>query len=56
MTEKNEQDERLEELGEQIDAAKEHARDIIDPPEREYVESGDRQSERADDQTIAPPG
>ena len=51
-------DERLDQLGEQIDEARKHAEDadlIDDPDEPKFYESGDEGREE-DDQTIAPPG
>ena len=60
---------RLQELDEQIDQARRHAQDDIadipDPDERRFVDSGEESrrddgdggvDDRDDDQTIAPPG
>ena len=50
-------DERLDEVQEQIDRAREEAEDagiLDDPDEPTYYESGERSD--IDDQTIAPPG
>ena len=49
---------RLDELGEHIEATRKQVEHDLDPGkgERTFAESGDAQSERADDQTIAPPG
>ena len=51
-------DDRLDQLGEQIDEARTHAEDadlIDDPDEPKFYESGSEGREE-DDQTIAPPG
>lgn len=54
---------RLDEVGEKIDDARDHAEDddiLIDPDERRFVESGEEGSadddQADDDQTVAPPG
>ncbi len=49
---------RLDEVGDRIDEAREHAEDddiLIDPDERRFYESGE-EDPGSDDQTIAPPG
>ncbi len=51
-------EERLEQLQDDIDSARKHAEDadvLVDPDEPRFAESGD-QGEEFDDQTIAPPG
>ncbi len=49
---------RLDDLGDTIDEARQHAEDddvLIDPDEPKYHESGDIRPQD-DDQTIVPPG
>ena len=46
----------LEELDEHIRAARAAAEETLGDHEHTFVESGDKQSEDEDDQTIAPPG
>ena len=50
--------ERIDEVGEHIDEARQQAEDddlLIDPDERRYHESGEIRPDE-DDQTITPPG
>ncbi len=55
--------ERIDQMGEKIEQARENAREVLsdEEDERTYKESGDMSEgdapeERQDDQTIAPPG
>lgn len=53
------EDERLEEIGERIDAARKKAEDagvIVDEDENEETFADSGATEEEDDQTIAPPG
>jgi len=52
----HDQDKRLEELDEQVRAAAKQAEEAIREPGRTFHESGDEESKKEDDQTIAPPG
>ncbi len=47
---------RLEQVGEQIEAAARRADENLGEPGRKYHESGDAPSRGLDDQTIVPPG
>ena len=49
-------DDRIEEVEERIEKARAKAEEDLGDPGQTFVESGNEQSERADDQTIAPPG
>lgn len=49
--------ERLDQVGERIQRAAQQADEAMgEPGQQKFVESGDERSQRADDQTIAPPG
>lgn len=53
-----ESDDRLDQLGERIDDAREQAEDagiLDDPDEQKFYESGEEGREE-DDQTVTPPG